>query len=342
MPTFILATSLVILVAVAACSGPTPAPQETTLATIPSFAATLAPSPAPTEVPTETPTERPTATPVYFPTPDPAYTSEPLSTSTPTPAPTPTPGPTPDLTHLHNHVSPPVAPAHMEWRWDPDQDSLREVVTQFTIHTDVVDWSGQYGFHLILIQNSISGTGFHFGLEAEANGRGFFFARWNPRPPSKEANARPGIDILEMKRSYDWTAGDYLVRVAPDGLEDDGEWFSFWVTDQMRDETTWIGAVRFPLMDGQALMEPHAQATIEIYGKELVRPIDIPKWHVSVGRPLGDGVPATWGYTSYPFDGFENELLNSNVRYDPQEGRAHLVMGGDTERRTPAEQLTFE
>ena len=89
-------------------------------------------------------------------------------------------------------------------------------------------------------------------------------------------------------------------------------------------------------------MGPHASATIELYGIGPVQPIDIPTWHVSVRRPTGDGVPATWGYTSYPFDDSENALLNSDVRYDLSEERAHLVVGGNTERRSPPERVAVE
>ena len=89
-------------------------------------------------------------------------------------------------------------------------------------------------------------------------------------------------------------------------------------------------------------MLPHASATIELYGNPRIKPIDIPLWHVSVGRPLGDGVAATWGFTNYPYDDSENALFNSDVRYDVDEERAHLVVGGTAERSHKPERVAFE
>ena len=246
-----------------------------------------------------------------------------------------------------------MAPAYMDWRWGPSQSGFRELVTDITIHNDPGNWSDQHGYYLILIQNSISGTGFYFGLQTNANsrGKGLIFSRWGTRDLDNarfaeadgwtESAGHEG-DFIGVRRSYHWGAGDYRVRLAPDGLDDEGEWFSLWITDLKSYETTWIGALRFPPQDGTARMMPYSSATIELYGGGPIRPVDLPQWHVSVGRPVGDGVPATWGFTNYPFDDSPNALLNSDVRYDPSEERAHLVIGSNTERRTRAERITFE
>ena len=246
-----------------------------------------------------------------------------------------------------------MAPAYIDWRWERDTEHFRELVTDFTIHNDVGNWSDQYGFYLILIQNSISGTGFYFGLQTDANGRGkgLIFSRWETRDLANarfsesggwtESSGHEG-DFIGVRRSYNWTKGDYSVRIAPDGLDPDGEWFSLWITDLGSKETTWIGSLKFPLLDGTATMKPHSSATIELYGNEPIRPIDIPQWHVSVKRPLGDNVVSTWGFTSYPFDDSENALLNSEVWYDRSEDRAHLLVGGTTERKTLARDVDFE
>ena len=247
-----------------------------------------------------------------------------------------------------------MAPAYMDWRWEPGQGGFRELVTDITIHNDPGNWSDRQGYYLILIQNSISGTGFYFGLQTNANlrGKGLIFSRWGTRdldnakfhePDGWTESAGHEGDFIGVRRSYDWGVGDYRVRIAPDGLDDDGEWFSLYIiTDLKSDETTWIGALKFSLQGDAARMLPHASATIELYGTEWVRPMDVPVWHVSVGRPTGDGAPATWGFTSYPWDDSPNALLNSDVRYDPSEGRAHLVVGGDTERSHDPERIAFE
>ncbi len=254
---------------------------------------------------------------------------------------------------LYSPISPPVAPSYMDWRWESGQGGFREVVTDITIHNDVGDWSDQHGYYLVLMQNSISGVGFYFGLQTDVNskGKGLIFSRWgtrdlaNARFPKDDgwtqSSGHQG-DFIGVRRSYDWGPGDYRVRIAPDSLEDDGEWFGLWITDLSNDETTWVGSLKFPLSGGTALMEPHSSATIDFYGIGPVRPIDLPRWHVSVRRPMGDGVPATWGFTSYPFDESPDALFNSNVRYEQSEGQVHIVLGGTTERRDTPERMRFQ
>ena len=220
-----------------------------------------------------------------------------------------------------------------------------------TIHNDVGNFSIRHGYFLILLENSISGISFYLGIQTNANWRGkaVIFSRWGIRDLGyakfaedvgwPESAGHEG-DFIGVRRSYDWGVGDYRARIAPDGLEEDEEWFSLWVTDLESNEETWIGSLKFPLEQGTARMQPRALATIEIYGFPI-RPVDIPVWHVSVGRPRGDGVPATWGFTSYPYDDSENALFNSDVRYEATEERAHLVTGGTTKRENPPQHFDF-
>ena len=77
---------------------------------------------------------------------------------------------------------------------------------------------------------------------------------------------------------------------------------------------------------------------MEIYGRRI-RPIDIPAWHVSIERPLGDGIKSSWGHTGY--SPFEGEVMNSEVRYDPDDDAVHFEAGGVTERRTQGSAVTF-
>ena len=70
---------------------------------------------------------------------------------------------------------------------------------------------------------------------------------------------------------------------------------------------------------------------MEVYGLPI-RPIDIPVWHVTLQRPVGDGVEAMSGYTGYSL--FKGEIMNSEIRYDIVENVVHIQAGGTTERRT--------
>ncbi len=265
---------------------------------------------------------------------------------TPTPTNTPTPTQVRDRPELYEPILPPEHMAYIWWDWKPDQDHFREMVTEFTIHNDVGDFSDRHGLYLILGQSSISDVGFYFGVQTDANrrGKGLIFSRWQTRDLANaryadtdgwtESAGHEG-DFIGVRRSYDWSAGDYRIRIAPDGLDSDGEWFGLWITDLNTDNTTWIGSLKFPLLNGTAQIKPKAYATIEIYGNEPIRPIDIPQWHISIKRPLGDSVPSVRGFTGYsPFKG--DALQNSDVRYDPSEDVVHLRAGGTTERKTTA------
>ena len=253
---------------------------------------------------------------------------------------------------LYDPIRPPMAPAYIDWRWPDTSRHFRELEIEVTIHNDVESWSDDHGYYMILAQNSISDAGFYFGLQTDAERRGkrLIFSRWGIRDL---ANARFSEedgwatssghkgDFIGVRRSFHWSAGDYRIRIGPDGLESDGEWFGLWITDLDTDTTTWIGSLKFPLLNGTATMGPHSSVTIELYGIGPIRPIDIPQWRVSVKRPWGDGVQSTWGFTSYPWDHSENALFNSDVWYDSSEKAAYLLVGGATERQTAAERLYF-
>ena len=293
----------------------------------------------------------------------PVSTSLPFSTRTPTTTPLLTPAPTPThipgRAYLYRPISPPMAPAHINWSWESTRDHFREVVTDFTIHNDVGNWSEQHGYYLILMNNEISETLFYFGIQTDVydprtgrgGGKGLIFSRWGTRDLSNarysetdgwtQSSGHEG-DFIGVRRSYDWGTGDYRVRIAPDGLEPDGEWFSLWITDLGTDETVWIGSLKFPLLNDTATMRPYALATIELYGNGAVLPINIPQWHVSIKRPLGDNTLPVSGHTIYPYDDSENALINSDVWYDSSEEKAHLLVGSTTERKSPAGDVSFK
>ena len=245
-----------------------------------------------------------------------------------------------------------MAPAYIDWRWSDDQEHFREMATEFTIHNDVGNWSDDHGFYLILVQNQISDAGFYFGLQTDVQGfgKGVIFSRWGTRDLANarysdtdgwtQSSGHEG-DFIGVRRSYDWTAGDYRITIKPDGLDSDGEWFALWITELDTHHMTWIGSLKFPLVDGTATIQPYSSATLEIYGYTPIRPIDIPKWHVSVKRPWGDSAQATWGFTSYPYDNSDNALFNSAVWYEPPDDAAHLILGGTTERRAAEQRIDF-
>ena len=278
-------------------------------------------------------------------------------TAPPTPQPTQIPG-RPDLYQLHDV---PEHLAYIQWSWIRWQnsegkrfDELEELVFEFTIHNDVEPQGGGYGYYLMLGHTRISGVPFYFGVQTDVKypdvalsyGKGLIFSRWetrdlaNARYPEDgwtESSDHEG-DFIGVRRSYAWGPGEYRVRLAPDESapqDPDGAWFGVWITDLSTAETTWIGSLRFPLQDGKAVIETPVYSTMEFYAEipgSQIRPIDIPYWHVSVKRPLGDGVIAHGGRTGY--SGLRGEIMNADIRYVITDDIVHIQAGGATERRT--------
>ena len=254
----------------------------------------------------------------------------------------------PDLTRP---ISPPEHMANIWWDW-PHKFRVLEI--DFTIHNDPGDFSRPTRpVPDAMRQSLLSDVVFYFGLQTNVQRRvkGLIFSRWGTRDlaNARVADAVEGWtqssghegDFIGVRRAYDWGAGEYRVRFAPDGSEADGEWFGLWITDKARGVTTWIGSLKFPYLNGEAVLNQQSiYTTVEIYGVRSIRPIDIPEWRVSLKRPLGDGVKPSAATSNYSV--FTGRLLNSNVRYDPTDDVMHFQVGGFTERTDPKQQTIFD
>ena len=292
------------------------------------------------------------------------------------PTPTPTPLiPTPDIPatisavvqselaampqlqrpELFQPFEPPEHLSLLWWEWPAETDGFREMVIDFEIANDV-ELTGSNGLYAMLAYSSISEVDFYLGLQTDVHapeapknrGKGLIFSRWLTRDLADARfdenegwtqSAGHEGDFIGVRRSYDWGAGKYRIRLAPDGLDSDGEWFGLWITDKADGEETWIGSLKFPLLEGRAVIEPSSYSTIEIYG-DRIKPIDIPTWHVSISPPKGDGRKSTSGLTAY--SGFIGTVTNSEVRYDATADVVHLIVGGETERETKPGAVEFK
>ena len=285
----------------------------------------------------------------------------PLAAGVPTPTPTPTATPVP---RLAKSIKTPEHMAHLWWEWGRDRDfagdgreGFRELTFDFTVHNDPGDFSDEYGLYLMLCQGEIADTEFYFGLQTNAfghpggvNNKAFIFSRWETRDLANarvanseetwvESSGHEG-DFISVRRAYIWGAGEYRVRIAPDGANVDGEWYGIWITDKATYETTWIGSLKFPYENGRTAIRQSVYTTLEIYGGKQIEAFRIPAWHVSLRRPLGDGIESESFVSGYA--GIWGELENSEVRYDRADGEVHLMAGGDTERKTPAQTAFFD
>ncbi|MXW23953.1 MAG: fibronectin type III domain-containing protein [Chloroflexi bacterium] len=256
---------------------------------------------------------------------------------------------------LYEEILPPAHATTIWWHWDARRPAIREMTIDFTIHNDVGHWKTMSGYYLMLGFGWISDVAFYFGVQTRilepgiTPVRGAIFSRWetrdlaNARTPSDgwaDSSGHEG-DFIGVRRAYDWNAGEYRARIAPDGRDADGEWFSFWITDLRTGITTWIGALKFPLVGGTAAMAPDIATTLELFGSPA-RPIDAPEWYVTVERPVGDGAAPARVITEYPSDNSPNPMRNSNVRYNASESAADLRIGGITERVDPPQRYWSE
>ena len=158
---------------------------------------------------------------------------------------------------------PPEHMVYVWWEWSSDEGEFESLDIDFTIHNDIVGFSGRHGLYLMLGFGHIAGIPFYFGLQTDVDdpasgsrGKGLIFSRWETRDlitpesqtRSKDGRSRPVYegDFIGVRRSYDWGAGVYRVRIAPDGSDAIGPWFGMWITDRSTGETVWGGSLRFP------------------------------------------------------------------------------------------------
>ena len=258
-------------------------------------------------------------------------------------------------------LHPPFNLAQVWWWWRYNGDctgaflEFETVTVDFTIHNDP-NYSTRGGMFLMLLNGNISGKSFYFGLQTRLQpplgrpaAKGTLFSRWDTRDQGNAAaDSDHGWtydggyegDFVSARRSYEWSAGDYRARLARDSSREsnaDGVWYGLWFTDLDTNVETWIGSLRFPLVEGGTHIEGLFSTVLEIYGG-AVRPADVPAWHVSVGIPAVDGVDAGCAQTRYP--DVEAEDVTSEVRYDTDQRRMHLEAFGATRRQT-SQQLIF-
>ena len=234
------------------------------------------------------------------------------------------------------------------WEW-PRGETYEQLSIDFTIHNSIKG-NKDFGLYLMLGNLDIDSTHTYFGLQTGDGDphtplpherrviysrwdiRDLNWARWHETEGWSQSSGHEG-DFIGVRRVYDWGAGDYNILLAPDGEPDDvGQWYGLWITDKATGVQTWIGSLKFPLVNGKARMDNATYATAEVYGRKPVRPIDIPEWYVSIERPLMDGAPAASAWTGYSW--FFEEITNSDIRWDIDSQQMHIRVGGLTERLT--------
>ena len=266
-------------------------------------------------------------------------------------------GPLPNAQERPDLYMPVRGPVHMtslDWFWseenNPEQESME---FDFTIHNNVDDWSDRHGLYFSVANSLISGTLFYFGLQTDVyrpgvgpSGKGVIFSRWETRDLAHARVAPGGFtqssghegDFIGVRRPYDWSAGAYRARLARYDSDAHGDWYGLWITDIGQGRTTFMGALRFPRVNGKPteLHDSWVASFVEIYGGTPINPIDIPEWHVSIKAPLRDAIQSpSHMHTTYNGLGERaDQVHNTDISYRAEENAIHMRVGRATVRQT--------
>ena len=130
------------------------------------------------------------------------------------------------------------------------------------------------------------------------------------------------------------------MRFAPEGLDDDGEWYGVWLTDLRTEDEVWVGSLKFPLVSGSTVVEEPLYSTIEIYGESSIRAIDIPEWYVTMKVPQGNGIGALSADPGY--SGLRGTRIpNADIQCNRSDAACHFRVGGLTEQVGDGEYVRF-
>ena len=227
---------------------------------------------------------------------------------------------------------PPEHMVYVWWKWSSDEGEFESLDIDFTIHNDIVGFSGPHGLYLMLGSAQISGAPFYFGLQTDVYdpcvgvsrqeldifemGNSLSGPRQSRRPGRRmDAVVRSRGRFHRRQALVPMGRGRISSAHRPGRLRRERPVVRYVDHGQVHGETVWGGSLRFPYENGKAAIRSPLYTTMEIYGGTPIRPIDIPEWHVSIARPSGDSVKSTRGVTG--FQAFSSHILNSDARYDP-------------------------
>ncbi len=253
--------------------------------------------------------------------------------------------------------------ANAQWGWKTQTGRSDSITMDFTIREDPGHFSEDHALVMAFGWSSIGSTRFGFGIRTDlddpdtdgSEGKGIVFNRWDTHDTSL---ARPTTDgwvvtgtilgnFISIRKPYDWGVGDYTVRIAHDGSDNDadGRWFGMWITDPNGMETH-MGSLKFPLVDGAApKFNPRGdlyQSMLALLGGGVIKPHEIPVFEVALS-PLfevalsppdeGSGIDPPKRVTAV-YSQFNGVMTNSNIAHDREDNLVIMRAGGSTLRTT--------
>ena len=243
----------------------------------------------------------------------------------------------------------------IQWDWEQDTPGSPSVEMDFNIREDPGHFSEDQVLVIALGWGHLEGIRFAFGLRTDVDkpgtdgsqGKGVIFNRWDSQDAATSARVvgdgwteagNFGGPFTSVRRTYDWSEGNYSVRVAKDGGDDsDGRWFGLWITDKSTGVETHMGSLKFPSPEEG---EPEIWTRNDVFGSVMailgntpVRPSDIPVFEVALGLPDASGGDFPNAVT-VNYSLLNGVLTNENVGYDAATGKVIMRVGGSTSRTT--------
>ncbi len=247
--------------------------------------------------------------------------------------------------------------AAVQWDWETDTPDTSSIEMDFNIHADPGHFSEDHSLVLVLGWGHIEGHRFAFGLRTDVDkpgtdgsqGKGIIFNRWGTADTSNYSRTTGdgwteagnfGGPFISVRRSFDWSTGNYSVRIGKDGDDDeDGRWFGMWVTDKSTGTETKVAAIKFPLADGsQPTIQTRSDvfgSLIAITGESAINATSIPVFEAAVGLP-DDSVGDAPNEATVSYSLLGRGITNTNVSYDEDTGKVIMRVGGSTRKATPA------
>ena len=250
------------------------------------------------------------------------------------------------------------------WDWEEDSPPSDSVEVDFRINEDPGHFSEDHSLVVALGLTYIDGELFGFALRTDVDnpdtdgseGKGIAFNRWGTS--DTENFSRTTGDgwtvagnilgpFVSIRRSFDWGQGNYSVRIAPDGDDEDTDndgttdvrWYGMWITDKSTGVTTHMGSLKYAYEGGTPpTMRAHSQgfsSLIVMTGDGPINTTAIPVIEVAVGLPDAAGGPepnaATVNYAQ-----LGRGIINANVSYNEDTGKLIMRAGGSTRISTTA------
>ena len=254
------------------------------------------------------------------------------------------------------YAATPEIMANAQWAWAHQVSGGDSVSMDFTVRQDPGHFSEDHALVMAFGWSSIGSTKVGYGIRTDlddpetdgSEGKGIVFNRWGTHDKTL---ARPTSDgwvvtgnilgnFISIRKPYDWSVGDYTVRIAHDGSEDDpdGRWFGMWIRNKSTNVETHMGSLKFPLVNGEPpKFNPRGdlyQSMLAILGSGAIKPHEIPVFEIALSPPdEGDNIEPPKRVTAV-YSQFNGVMTNANISHDRDDNLVILRAGGATLRTT--------